>query len=172
MKKVIMGMGLMLAASQVAALDTSSIYYGGGFASNTADVNLLIETAEVDGNGLQFFGGLPLDYQLGGASTAVEFGYTDFGDMDGHRTVFGPVKVIGADGIWVNGVASWAVGGAGKVVGRIGMDFGDADGLMFGVGYGHSINDNFDVRAEYVSRDGGDIIDGMTSLQLNVVYRP
>ncbi len=177
MKKAIIGMGLMFAASQAAAFDASQLYYGGGLGSNSIDYSDPVAafwpggSSDVDdAMGYQVFAGIPLGFELGGASTAVEVGYMDTGDFDITVTLppfpTASAGSISGAGVWVNGVASWPVGNAGKVIGRLGMDFGDDDGFMFGAGYGHGLSDNMDIRVEYVARDSID------SIQLNVVYRP
>ncbi len=52
-----------------------------------------------------------------------------------------------------------------RLLGRLGVDFGDDDGLMVGAGLGYAFNRQLEVRGEYVARDNID------SLQANVVYR-
>ena len=44
------------------------------------------------------------------------------------------------------------------------LDFGDADGLMFGIGAGWKLNRQWKLRGEYVIRDD------LNSLQVNFLY--
>ena len=52
------------------------------------------------------------------------------------------------------------------LLGRGGIDFGDDDGLMTGIGIGFHASRQFEIRGEFVARDHVD------SLQLNFVFHP
>lgn len=76
-------------------------------------------------------------------------------------------------GFWISGVVSYPVSEftnaewAKKVdlLGRVGLDFGDDDGLLYGVGAEYSLSEQWAVRGEYVLRSN------INSLQANVVYK-
>jgi len=70
-----------------------------------------------------------------------------------------------ASGLWTTGGVSYAILPQLNLIGRIGLDLGDDDGLMVGAGVGYMFADAFELRGEYVVRDNID------SLQVNFVYR-
>jgi hypothetical protein len=53
-----------------------------------------------------------------------------------------------------------------ELIGRLGLDFGDDDGLMAGIGVGLLLTKNFKLRLEFVQRDKVD------SVQFNFVFQP
>lgn len=153
--------GTNVHAAETTPFNAEDIYVGGGLSSNSASG---LDSAM----GFQIFAGVPLNVDLGSVNSAVEVGYMDSGKMEACVNVpfFG--NVCGGDnatGIWANYVATMPLSGQLYGVGRLGLDFGDDDGLMYGIGVGHGIDDKLDVRGEYVARDN------INSLQLNVVYR-
>ncbi|MGH8621180.1 MAG: outer membrane beta-barrel protein [Burkholderiales bacterium] len=146
-----------IALSSVAAaqgLDTSKLFFGAGASSN-----------EVSGSdsavGFQIFGG----YGFGEVSPKVfidaEVGYMDTGNMEKSGT--GDVK---ANGLWATGVGRLMVTPGVELIGRLGLDFGDDDGLMAGIGVGFLLTKKIKLRLEYVQRDNVD------SVQLNFVFQP
>jgi hypothetical protein len=160
MKKLMTGVLLLLlisgAASARQLFDTSKIYFGGGLSSNDL-------SGFDNAIGWQIFGGLPLDLQLGTGDLSIEVGYMDSGEFEQNIPPFGTITTE-AKGIWATGVGKWPVGKNLSIIGRLGFDFGDDDGLMLGGGVGYSVAKNLDLRGEYVIRDNID------SLQFNVVY--
>lgn len=162
MKKVITGMLLVLLASSTAVarqFNADRIYFGGGLSSNE------LNGFSGDATGFQIFAGYPLDMKLGSGELAVEAGYMDSGEFEYNIPFFGTVSTE-AKGLWGTAVGKWPVGRNLNIIGRLGLDIGDDDGLMFGGGVGFKVAKNLDLRAEYVIRDHID------SLQLNVVYYP
>jgi len=156
MKKLVATLLLALLAGTATAeekqlLDTNRMYFGGGISRNDL-------SGWSDATGYQFFAGYQLDLKLGTGGLGVELGYMNSGEFEN-----GPLRTK-AKGIWLNGVGKWPVGKNLNIVGRIGFDFGDDDGLMLGGGVGYSVAKNLDLRGEYVIRDNID------SLQFNVVY--
>ena len=139
---------LMLASGTVAAaeLQADRFYVGGGINSNDVDG----ESA----TGHQVFAGYELPTRLGRADTAVELGFWDSGDYD----------VDTPAGERAAGVASYPVASQVDLVGRLGADFGDDDGLLLGGGVGFGLAENMELRGEYVLRDETE------SLQANFVY--
>src|SRR6266853_622985 len=69
-------------------------------------------------------------------------------------------------GVWGSGVARYMVAPQWELLGRLGYDFGDDNGVMVGIGGGYILNKNLKLRLEFVSRDKVD------SLQFNVVFYP
>ncbi len=158
MKKIIPVLGLLIATSPLSAqtIDTKQIYFGGGLGLN--------DTSGTDnGAGFQIFAGLPLAVDMGKTKLAVELGYMDTGNMD-INAPSGNASVK-ANGIWSTAVVTLPLQEKLNLVGRLGYDFGDDDGLMIGGGLGMPIADNMSLRFEYVIRDNID------SLQANLVIR-
>jgi hypothetical protein len=138
--------------------DTSKLFYGGGLSLNEV-------SGSDSGTGFQIFGGYRFGEFAPKWQADVELGYMDTGNMK-VEVCFGPC--ISADarakGLWSTGVARYILNPQVELLGRLGMDFGDDDGLMFGFGGGYVLNRNFKLRGEYVIRDNVD------SIQFNVVY--
>jgi hypothetical protein len=156
MNKIIPFLGFLVAASPVYAepVDANQIYFGVGIGFN--DVNNSFNRNDNDAVGFQVFAGLPLHADMGSAALALEVGYMDTGDFDSGGN---------ADGVWSTAVASLPLSNNLKLLGRLGYDFGDDDGVMIGAGIGFPAGNKMDVRLEYVIRDNID------SLQVNLVFR-
>lgn len=132
------------------------LYIGGGLGINSL-------SGFDDAIGWQIFGGYELPYMIGDVKTAVEVGYMNTGEFE-MATPFFPIKTE-AKGLWATGVVSYPVDQQFDLIGRLGLDLGDDDGLMLGAGAGFNINDEMQIRAEYVIREDID------SLQASFVYR-
>jgi opacity protein-like surface antigen len=156
MKKRIPLLGLLLVATQVSAagVDAKELYFGAGVGFNSVNNNNFYNDS--DAVGFQVFAGLPLAVNLGSAALAVEVGYMDTGNFDNGGS---------ADGLWSTAVARLALNNDLKLLGRLGYDFGDDDGVMVGAGLGFPVASKMDMRIEYVIRDHID------SLQANLVFR-
>ena len=146
--------GLALSTVAVAqGLDTSKLFFGAGLSSN--DVS-----GSDSATGYQIFGG----YGFGEVTPKVfidaEVGYMDTGNMTRRG---GNVK---ANGLWANGVGRLMLAPSIELIGRLGLDFGDDDGLMAGIGAGVLLSKNFKLRLEFVQRDN------VNSVQFNFVYQP
>ena len=162
-------LGLMLAASQVSAevtnttgstgeFDTKKIYFGGGLGLN--------DVPNRDGaTGFQLFLGMPLPIKTDTVKIAVEAGYMDSGSFDKDGTFFDPATSHKANGLWGTVLASLPMKDNIDLIGRIGLDIGDDDGVMIGAGVGFEMSNDIDLRIEYVMRDTID------SFQLNLVVR-
>jgi hypothetical protein len=140
--------------------DVQNLYGGFGLSLNAL-------SGFDDAMGWQIFGGYDLPWKLGPAKTAVEVGYMTSGEFEQSVTVpfVGTIKATSeAKGIWATGVVAYPVNTQFDILGRLGYDFGDDDGLMLGLGAGYWINKQVSVRAEYVIRDNID------SLQVNLLY--
>jgi len=133
--------------------DTGKLFFGAGVSSN--------EVSRSDNAvGGQIFGG----YTFGEVTPKVfidaEVGYMDSGKM---KRSGGDVT---ANGLWANGVGRLMVAPNVELIGRLGLDFGDDDGLMAGIGVGFLVSRTIKLRLEYVQRDNVD------SVQFNIVFQP
>jgi len=141
-------------------------YMGGGLSSNSL-------SGFDDATGYQIFGGYILPYQGGGATHSVEFGYMDTGDFEtSFQTInlldpFGPPLTVDVEenvtGLWATYTFNMPLSASVNLLARGGLDFGDDDGLMVGVGFEFDFDAAFKLRTELVQRDNVD------SLQLNIV---
>ena len=146
-----------LAASPNAGIDTGRLFFGVGVSQNDA-------SGSDDGTGYQFFGGYEFGQVAQNVALDLEVGYMDTGDMD---VRVGPFTVDArAKGLWATGVGRLQLNPQFELLGRAGLDFGDDDGLMVGVGAGFNVNKQTQLRLELVERDD------VSSLQFNFVYRP
>jgi hypothetical protein len=164
---VVLAMGVAADAaaqrgSQKSGFDTSKLFYGAGLSLNEV-------SGSDSGTGFQIFGGYRFGEFAPKWQADVEVGYMDTGNMDVEVCVppFGCASASGrAKGLWSTGVARYMAAPQVELLGRAGMDFGDDDGFMFGVGAGYIVNRNVKLRGEYVIRDHVD------SIQFNFVYTP
>lgn len=143
-------------------LDTDKVFFGGGLSQNDF-------SGSDTGTGYQFFGGYEFGEIARNLNFDVEVGYMTTGDMDVCQDLpfFGRVCTAAeAKGLWATGVGRFVLSPQFEVLGRAGLDFGDDDGLMFGVGAGFLIDKRSSLRLELVERDN------VSSVQLNFVYRP
>lgn len=142
-----------------AAFDPSKAYFGGGLGSNSIP-------GSSAGMGFQLFGGYDLPAKLSNGKLSVEIGYMDTGDMDVAVPFFPGVTLpASASGLWGTAVYSLPLQDSLNFIGRAGLDIGDDDGFMFGLGLGYKLSNEAEIRGEYVMRDTVD------SLQLNFVMR-
>lgn len=155
-RAVVIGIFWMALSTVAAAqgLDTGRLFFGAGLSSN-----------EVSGSdsavGGQIFGG----YSFGEVTPKVfldaEVGYMDTGDME--RPGRPDAK---ANGLWASAVGRFMVAPSVELLGRLGLDFGDDDGFLAGIGAGLLLTKNIKLRLEYVQRDNVD------SIQFNLVFQP
>lgn len=163
MKKfgAIVAMVSLLAATPAMAaggFDQKNLYFGAGLGSNEL-------SGWDDATGFQVFGGYRFGEVAKNVNLALEVGYMDSGDFDTSHPVFGTLKTS-AEGLWSTAVFEMPLGPQASLLGRIGLDFGDDDGLMIGIGMGFNLNKQMQLRGEYVERDN------ISSLQFNFVYTP
>ena len=157
----------LLATNSYAAeiFNTDAVYAGGGLSVNS------LSDSDFS-RGYQVFAGLPLNVEFANVKSAVEVGYMDSGDIStctDHQIVNGiviPSTCVKENvaGVWLNYVATMQLTDSFKGIARAGLDFGDDDGVMVGVGAEYGVTDKIDLRGEYVSRDTLD------SVQMNLVY--
>lgn len=160
MKKLIALSSLFLVATQTVAadnFDTKQIYFGGGLSVNDIDIG-------DKATGFQVFAGMPLPVKIGKGTLSAEVGYMDSGDFEYNVPFFGTVSES-ASGLWGTAVATIPLQDKVDLLGRIGYDIGDDDGIMFGFGIGLPVANKMDLRFEYVVRDNID------SIQANLVIR-
>ena len=159
MKKIIYGFALMLLASAVNAegpIKVDQIYVGGGLGFNSLP-------AAGSARGFQFIAGYEFATKLNDDITsAVELGYMDSGDFDQLNS---NAKVSSAEGVWLSYVASVPLSNKTDMLARLGFDFGDDDGFLFGTGLQYKFNTKVALRTEYVARQN------VNSLQANVVFK-
>jgi hypothetical protein len=154
-RAVVIGLvGMMLSSVAVAqAVDTSKLFFGAGLSSN-----------EVSGSdsavGWQVFGGYGFGQVASNLYFDAEVGYMDTGDMER------PGGDAKANGLWAAGVGRYLITPSIELLGRAGLDFGDDDGFLAGIGAGLILTKNIKLRLEYVQRDKVD------SWQFNFVYQP
>jgi Outer membrane protein beta-barrel domain len=158
MKKILFAAALAAASANAVAGD---VYGGAGLSLNSA-------SGYDDATGYQFFLGYDLKgVKIGNGSMSLEVGYMDSGDFD-YEECFPGFCVSGsdsADGLWGTGVIFLPIAKQLDFIGRLGLDIGDDDGIMFGVGVGYAIDKKIQLRGEYVIREDID------SLQANLAFR-
>jgi len=145
----------LVSAPAAANQDLENFYMGGGISNNSASG---LDSAF----GAQVFGGYNFGQLLGEASVMAEVGYMNTGNMRRRHSNTGSVS---AQGLWTTGVVSLPLTGHWHLLGRAGLDFGDDDGIMVGIGAGYRITQQLDLRGELVARDRTD------SFQFNLAYR-
>lgn len=158
--KTLLASALLLACSSAfaakGAADPQKFFFGAGLSQNDVP-------GSDEGTGYQFFGGYEFGEIASGIALDAEVGYMNTGDMD---VRVGPVTVeTRAKGIWAAGVARILMSSEFELLGRAGLDFGDDDGLLVGIGAGFNLNKQTTLRFELVERDD------VSSLQFNVLYR-
>ena len=146
--------GLALSTVAVAqGFDASKLFFGGGLSSN--DVS-----GSDSATGYQIFGGYGFGEVTRNVFIDAEVGYMDTGNMTRGGSS------VKAKGLWANGVGRLMVTPSIELIGRLGLDFGDDDGLMAGIGVGFLLTKNLKLRLEYVQRDD------VNSVQFNFVFQP
>ena len=138
--------------------DQRRLFFGAGLSSNS------ISGFDNNATGFQLFGGYNFGEFAPKFQVDAEVGYMDSGKFK--KDVFGQTVHDSAKGLWTTGVARYMVTPQIELIGRLGYDFGDDDGLMAGVGGGYIVNPHLKLRLEYVVRDNID------SIQFNVVFYP
>lgn len=167
MKKLAMFMALAAAAAPAfaapqAGIDTGRLFFGAGISQNDDS------GASDEGTGFQIFGGYEFGQVAQNVALDLEVGYMDSGDIKYCVRAFGirDCDEGNATGLWATAVGRLQLNPQFELLARAGLDFGDDDGLMLGVGAGFNVNKQTQLRFELVERDN------ISSLQLNFVYRP
>ena len=142
-------------------LQTSSFYIGGGLGFNSFGGGR--------STGFQLLGGYEFAGKLNGdISNAIELGYMSTGTFEGKDlndgSTFTPNPSQEAKGVWLNYVGAYAISNRVEGLWRIGLDFGDDDGIMAGAGIGYNFNRHWSLRSEYVVREA------VNSFQFNLLF--
>ena len=140
-------------------LQTSSFYLGGGLGFNAHGGGRSV--------GYQFLGGYEFAGRLNGdISTAIELGYMDTDNFESKNLNTGATSTSDQDakGMWLSVVETFPIGKRVEGIARLGLDFGDDDGIMVGAGMGYNFNRHWALRSEYVIRESVD------SFQFNLLY--
>jgi len=141
MKKVICLLAVMAVSVNVnaEAFSSKQLYVGGGIALNQG------------ATGFQVLGGYNFNFKLNeDISSAIEFGYMDSGDFDRFT---GGGKADGAKGVWLSMVERVPLTRRTNMMARLGVDFGDDDGLILGAGLEYNFDTRVSLAMEYVARD-------------------
>ena len=143
------------AAKPAPGIDTGRLFVGAGLSDNDVP-------GSDNGTGFQFCGGYEFGQVAHNVAVDLEVGYMDTGNMDMRPGSFD----ARAKGLWATGVGRLQLNPQFELLARAGLDFGDDDGLMVGIGAGFNVNKQTQLRLEFVERDD------VSSLQFNFVYRP
>jgi len=147
---------LFSSAAAGQGFDLRRLFFGAGVSQNKV-------SRSDSGTGFQAFGGYNFPALARNFYVDAEAGYMDTGKLKGCT---GPLCNAKADGLWASGVARYMVAPNVELIGRAGLDFGDDDGLLLGIGAGYIVSKNLKLRLEFVQRDHID------SLQFNAVFYP
>ena len=133
---------------------TNKYYAGAGLTFNSLD-------NYDDANGLQVFGGYCLGFikQNAPVRSALELGFMDSGDFKRDT----PPRSVSAEGLWFNLVGEYLVDRRVHLLGRLGFDTGDDDGIMAGFGLGFNLSKRAQLRAEYV------VLDNINATKINLL---
>lgn len=160
MKKII-SVGLFsFIASHAAVADSiekdkvqlaQGLYAGAGVSYNDLDFGSVVSGADNESAlGVQGFVGIPVSTAIKGIDAFAELGFFrtnnfKFGDRKERVTGVSGSVVLQRDLIEVDP----------KLYGlaRVGIEFGDDDGVLMGVGAGYRILPNVEMRAEFVNKD-------------------
>ncbi len=134
---------------------SNKLYAGAGLTFNA------IDNYENDATGFQIFGGYCLNFnkQNPHVRSAIEIGYMDSGDFKRDALVkqgnvtYLTTQSTSYEGLWMNLVGEFRIDQRVHLLGRIGFDTGDDDGIMAGFGLGLNISKSSQLRVEYVARD-------------------
>lgn len=144
-------------AAAAQGFDLRRLFFGGGLSVNTV-------SGSDDGAGAQVFAGYNFPAIMRNLYVDAEAGYMDTGKLE--LKCAQNVCDATAKGLWANGVLRYLVTPSVELIGRAGVDLGDDDGLMIGIGAGYIVGSHFKLRFELVQRDD------VTSVQFNVVFYP
>ena len=158
MKKIacIVSLMFLTLTANAEGIDTKGFYLGGGLGFNSLP-------GFGSARGFQFLGGYEFDFKINeDISTAVEVGYMDSGKFD---RINSNNKTSAVQGVWASAVEMVPVSNRVDVIGRLGYDFGDDDGLLLGAGMQYKFNTKAALRMEYVAREN------VNGLQVNVLVK-
>ncbi len=159
--KTLTKISLMLAVTSIfsntaaAHCLSEKLYAGAGLGFNSVD------NYPNDARGFQIFGGYCLDMhkQYPRVISSIELGYMDTGDFKRNvlvrqgRNTIQTTQSTSYEGLWLNWIGEYKLDQRVHLLGRIGVDTGDDDGLMTGLGVGLNFSKWAQFRIEYVARD-------------------
>jgi hypothetical protein len=158
MKKVFITSLLTLVAHQALADDhatetrvSTGFYVGSGISYNDLDFGSIINGAgDKTAMGLQLFAGLPIENAIDNIETFTEVGFfrTNHFNFSGNKE---QVTGISASIVLqrnLNEIDANLYG-----LGRVGLELGDDDGILMGIGAGYRLTPKVDVRLEFVNKD-------------------
>ncbi|WP_221797850.1 outer membrane beta-barrel protein [Oceanobacter mangrovi] len=122
------------------------LYLGGGLSYNTVDSPF--GGGSIDATGVQGLVGLDLGHHSGGISTKLEVGYSQTDDFDNTNQ--------NISGLWGALVAEKSLPEIDRnlsLLGRVGVDVGDDDGILTGVGVGYQLTNELQLRGEFINKD-------------------
>ena len=167
MNKMIIASLVTLAASTANAEQESAargLYVGGGISYNDLDAGSIFKEVDNDSaSGFQLFAGLPIESSIKGFETFVELGYFQTNNLKIAPNVKERVK--GVSGSFVLQRDLNEVDPNLYALARIGVELGDDDGMLMGVGAGYRLSPKVELRAEFVNKDL------ITSYQANALVR-
>ena len=134
------------ALAQAEGFDRNRLHAGAGVSYNQIDSPFGGRTESAAG--INLFAGYELKTNIRDVQTFVEAGYAETDDFYGKGTDVG--------GLWVAGVMEKDLPEVGRnifVLGRMGLDLGDDDGILIGAGGGLHLNKETDLRAEFINKD-------------------
>lgn len=156
MKKYLLPIILTAAASSALAEGSplnNKLYVGINLSHNTIN-SPFSNGGDADASGYSAFTGLKFNNSVEGLTTSAEIGYSDTEDF------FNSNGDADINGIWVAGVAEKTLPEIDprlSVLGRIGLDFGDDDGIFLGAGAGFKASDLLSLRAEFINKDASSV---------------
>ncbi|MDF1762933.1 MAG: hypothetical protein P1U57_05950 [Oleibacter sp.] len=132
---------------------TDRLYLGAGISHNVIDSPF--GGRSYDAFGTTFFGGLTFDNNYQGLMTAMEFSYSDTEDFfDNNR---GDADINGFAASLVAEKSLPEIDARLAALGRIGVDFGDDDGILLGAGASFKASEALGFRAEYINKDASNV---------------
>lgn len=139
------------AFASAAEFDQSKLYAGGSLTNNVVDSPFGGGSASAIG--FAGFAGYELDNNFGDVTTSIEAGYSTTDDF---------YSGFDSDisGLWVAGVVQKTLDEINPqlfAIARLGLDLGDDDGLLMGAGAGFQLNEQLDLRAEFINKDASSV---------------
>ena len=157
---MVLALVAMLFSSAAAGqgFDLRRLFFGAGVSQNKV-------SGLDNGTGFQVFGGYNFPAIARNLYVDAEAGYMETGKLKAAGCT-GSFCNAKASGLWTSGVVRYLVAPNVELIGRAGVDLGDDDGFLVGIGAGYIVTKNLKLRLEFVARDHVD------SLQFNAVFYP
>jgi hypothetical protein len=151
--------GSSIFSSTAAAHCLSNKFYAGAGLTVNSD-----QDYSGDAKGFQIFGGYCLDIhkQFPHVLSSIELGYMDSGEFKRDVLVrrgalfYQTTQSKSYQGPWLNWVGEYKLNPRAHLLARVGVDGGDNDGLMGGLGIGLNFSKWAQFRVEYVARQNID----------------